>query len=345
MMWEKIEATFQHLQFGRAKQLAFLEDLRLLLDDGVPLNKAIDTVAQTAEGAEKLVALHLGQGLARGQQLADGMQAWFKPAVVELVRAGESSGALQKTLASAQTTLIEQNQALSAFLHATLYPLLVIFISCFVIIFITDSVLADFANMKPVVSWPEPGQILMALGSGIQTWWLLLLSLLVALSLGLWVFLQKSTGVLRRQIDALPILSLYRRSLAARFMETLGLLMNNGIALKKALVIMQNQAQPYFAWHLLMMEYRLSGGVDNVADVLDTDLLERRDLMRLRVVSQGNKGFAKALISLGKQASQRNAKAITLTGKIVGTTLLVAAAAIAALIIYAIYSVGSVLTT
>ena len=338
-----IEHYFQQLQFGRKKQQAFLEDFRSLLIDGVPANTAIETIAATSENTSKLVALEIAQTLAHGQQIADGMRRWFSPAVVELVRAGENSGALEKTLASAEESIARQNNAITAFANAVMYPLLVIIVSCLVIVFITNSVLANFAEIKPIAMWPQVGRFLMVLGQSIQTWWLLVVTVIVLLLLCVWSYLQKGTGEFRHLVDSLPVLSLYRRMTAARLMETLGLLISNGIALKKALSIMQTQAQPYFAWHLIMMEYRLSSGSDSVADVLDTQLIEPADLVRLRVVAKGNKGFERALIHLGRQANKKNAESIVMSGKVLGGVMLVCAALIAALTVFAIYSVGSLL--
>ena len=101
-----------------------------------------------------------------------------------------------------------------------------------------------------------------------------------------------------------------------------------------------HEAPPYLAWHIMMMEYRLSGGMDNIADVLATNLLRREDVLRLKVIAKG-KGFAPALMSLGNQAATRNQKVALLIGRILGGIILVLGASIAANIILGIYSIGS----
>ncbi len=343
-MFASFEGKFQQLQFGRKKQQEFLEDFHSLLIDGVPASTAIETIAEVSASGEKLVALTIARCLAQGQQIADGMQDWFAPSIVELIRAGENSGSLDQTLASAIDAIKQKNHALIAFVNAMAYPLVVIIVACLMIVFITDSVLADFAEIKPITNWPEVGRVLMHAGQFVQHWWLLVVSAIGAVICCIALLLQRSTGEFRHILDDLPVLSLYRRFAAARFMETLGLLISNGIVLKQALAIMQANAQPYYAWHLLMMEYRLSSGTDNVADVLNTSLLNEADLIRLRVVARGNKGFERALISLGRQAAKRNIKQIVYVGRVFGTSLLVLAALLAAMTIFGIYSVGSVLT-
>src|ERR1700743_3610900 len=94
---DKAKSFFKHLRFGTKKQLAFLEDLYLLINDGIPANRAIEMMAQVSTGVSKDVAISLSQKIAEGQPLAEGMQEWFSMNVVEIVRVGESGGALAQT--------------------------------------------------------------------------------------------------------------------------------------------------------------------------------------------------------------------------------------------------------
>ena len=127
-------------------------------------------------------------------------------------------------------------------------------------------------------------------------------------------------------------------------METLGLLISNGVVLKQALKIMHSNANPYLAWHLLSMEYRLGGGKDNIADVLDTGLISDFDLQRLRAIASG-RGFAHALLRQGTYAAEQCRRAVSQTGKVAGGFLLLMGAMLAAFMIFGIYGVGSILGT
>jgi type II secretory pathway component PulF len=123
-------------------------------------------------------------------------------------------------------------------------------------------------------------------------------------------------------------------------METLGLLLANGIILKRALVIMRLKASHYLQWHIYKMEIRLSGGRENIAEVLDTGLIAKADMLRLRVIAKG-KGFEHALLKAGQLAAEHTTKKIEVSSRILGTILLVLGAFWAAFMIFAVYSVGS----
>lgn len=340
--WQPLVLRWQRFQFNRKYQRAFLEDFAALIEDGVPANQAIDVIIGVSGGIIKKVAEAISLSLAKGQSIADGMQYWFSHAVVEVIRVGESNGALPQTLRAAANSYTQYISALNSFLTSTLYPLSVVVLALAVMVFIKSSVLHSFAEIKPVALWPGSGRTLYRAATVIEMgWWLILLT---AVLLGVIAnnLLANVTGEARRWIDDMPMVSLYRESVAARFMETLGLLVCNGVIVRQALTTMQHDASPYLLWHLLEMENHLSGGQENMGDVLDTNLLNLGDLMRLRVVAI-SKGFGEALVSLGFQARQRAIKRIERLGKIVGGLLLGMGAFLAMSIIFGIYSVGGIL--
>ena len=330
--------------FTRSLQQAFLEDLAMLVEDGVPATQAIETIAEISDGVREKVALDMSKRIAEGKLLADGMRAWFARPIVEVVRAGEQGGTLASALSACAQSFGEQTHALRVMINALLYPIAVIILALIVTVFVKNSVLVDFAKIRPVKSWPLAGQHLYTLASLTQhDWWIGVL-LIIALAVALAKLLQLLTGPSRRWVDQIPGLALYRQIAAAQFMETLGMLISNGVVLKKALSVLHFDASPYLSWHLLKMEYRLTGGSENIADVLDTDLIDKSDLIRLRVVGQ-SKGFAPALLSLGAKATRRNGKALEIIGKVSGGILLALGAAIAATLVFGIYLVGSGIAT
>ena len=339
-MFDNFQRWMRHIQFSRKQQQAFLEDFSMLVEDGVSVSQAIDTIRQVSEGPTKQVASQIARSISQGKQLADGMQGWFARPLVEIIRSGEISGTLLKTLKSAAQAFSEQTNALVSFVGALIYPTLIVVLAFIMVVFIKHSVLESFASIKPIATWPDIGQTLYRLGYLTQRWWWLVVLLVVSAIYVITRMMQQLTGDIRNTIDDFPLISLYRDLTAARFMETLGLLISNGVVLKKALSIMHREAAPYLSWHILKMEFRLSGGKENIADVLDTKLIRRTDIIRLRAVAQ-SKGFEHALISLGRQANRRSSKAIILGGKISGGLLLVCGAFMAAAIVFGIYSVGS----
>lgn len=335
----RITQRIKRFQFGSKAQLAFLEDLYLLVNDGIPANRAIEMMAQVTSGLSREAALSIAQKISEGQPLAEGMRDWFALNVIEIIRVGEEGGALNQTIKSAINTMGQQNSALSAFFGAIMYPLLVIIMSGAVIIYLDTSVFVQFRQMKPIEDWPDAGRQLVQVAALIKYWWWLVIVGVVVVVLFFRWMLNNYTGEFRSLFDSFPPFSLYRRFAAARLMETMGLLVANGVVFKNAIKVMQYQANPYVSSHLVTMEHLLSMGKGNIADVLDTGLISQADILRLRVMAEV-KGFEHGLVRMGVRGAEQSTKTLKLISRIIGGTLLAVGAFLIIVIVKGVYLTG-----
>lgn len=336
--------AFKRWQFGSKAQLGFLEDFYLLINDGIPANRAVDMLAQVTRGLTREVALSISEKIGQGQPLADGMSEWFAPNVVEIVRVGEAGGALPQTLKSAINTLSQRGVAVGSFVGAMAYPLLVLVMACCVIVYLNTSVFVQFQAIKPVEEWPEAGQRLVTLGTIIVRWWWLVIVLVIAFGYFLGRVMSNYVGEFRATLDHYPPFSIYRRLMAARMLETLGLLVSNGVVFKSALRVMQLQANPYLLSHLVMMEHLLSTGRSNIADVLATGLVDDNDLMRLRVMAEV-KGFEHGLVRMGIKGAEQTTTLLKFVARIIGGIFLVVGGLFIIMIMQGIYLTGMAMGT
>ncbi|VVC76889.1 Toxin coregulated pilus biosynthesis protein E [Aquicella siphonis] len=335
----KVTLAFKHWQFGNKQQLAFLEDLYLLINDGIPANRAVDMMSQVTKGLTREVALSLSQKIGEGQPLAEGMREWFSMNVVEIIRVGESGGALAQTIKSAINMLSQQGVAIGAFVGAVSYPLLVIVIACVVILYLKRSVFTQFEMIKPIAQWPDAGQRLVHIAGIIQSYWWVSIVVVVAVMVIFKRLMSNYTGELRSSLDKIPPFSFYRRLASARLLETLGLLVANGVVFKSAIKVMQYQANPYMLTHLSKMEHLLSMGKTNIADVLATGLVDENDLMRLRVMAEV-KGFEHGLIRMGIRGTEQATQTLKFIARIVGGIFLAVGGILIIVIIQGIYLTG-----
>lgn len=335
----KLVMAFKHWQFGNKKQLGFLEDLYTLVNDGIPVNRAIDMMSQVTTGLSREVAISLSQKIGQGQPLADGMKEWFNMNVVEIVRVGEAGGALAQTMKSAINMLSQQGAAIGSFVSALAYPIVVITIACGVIIYLNTSVFSQFRLIKPESEWPEAGQRLVMIANIIQGYWWVVIAAIALISFILARLMANYVGELRPQMDKIPPFTFYRQLVAARLLETLGLLVANGVVFKSALRVMQHQANPYLSSHLVMMEHILSMGKTNIADVLATGLVDDQDLMRLRVMAEV-KGFEHGLVRMGVRGAEQSTATLKFIAKVFGGMLLAAGGILILIIIQGIYLTG-----
>lgn len=335
----KVSTAIKHWQFGTRAQLAFLEDLYTLINDGIPANRAIEMMSQVTTGLSREVAFSILQKIAQGQALAEGMREWFNLNVVEIIRVGEAGGALAQTLKSAINMLSQRGVAVGAFVGAMAYPLLVVAMASAVIVYLNKTVFVQFRVIKPFEQWPAAGQRLVEMATFIEHWWWVVILVVIAIGILLRQLMMNYVGELRPFLDRFPPFSYYRRFAAARLLETLGLLVANGVVFKSAIKVMQYQANPYMNYHLLMMEHLLSMGKTNIADVLDTGLVDNEDLLRLRVMAEV-KGFEHGLIRMGIRGAEKSTATLKFISRIIGSIFLIVGAIMILTIVQGIYLTG-----
>lgn len=335
----RLVLVYKRWQFGTRRQLHFLEDLYLLINDGIPANRAIEMMSQITTGLTREVALSIAQKIAQGQPLADGMKDWFSTNVVEIIRVGEAGGALAQTMQSSINMLSQRGVAIGAFVGAMAYPLMVIFVSAIVIIYLDKSVFIQFRLIKPIEQWPAAGQRLVWLAHLIQNWWWVLVIAIIATIIIFRKLMSSYVGEFRPMLDNFPPFSMYRKLASARLLETLGLLVANGVVFKSAIRVMQYQANPYLNSHLVMMEHLLSMGKTNIADVLATGLVAEQDLMRLRVMAEV-KGFEHGLVRMGIRGTEQATMTLKFISRMVGGTFLIIGFILIIVIIQGIYLTG-----
>ena len=329
----------KHWQFTKKKQLAFLEDLYLLINDGIPANRAVDMMSKVSIGLTREVAISLSNKIAQGQPLAEGMKEWFSPNVVEIIRVGEAGGALAQTLKSAINMLSLQGAALSGFIGAIAYPMFILLIGCIVIIYLNNSVFVQFRAIKPMEQWPDAGRQLVSLALLIENWWWAAILLLIGLIIFIMRLMTNYVGEYRQLLDKIPPFTFYRQLMAAQLLETLGVLVANGVVFKSAIRVMQYQASPYMNYHLQIAEHLLGMGKTNIADVLDTGLVSENDLMRLRVMAEV-KGFEHGLIRMGLRGSELTAQTLKFISRIFGGLLLALGGLLVLVIVRGIFMTG-----
>jgi toxin co-regulated pilus biosynthesis protein E len=223
---------------------------------------------------------------------------------------------------SAIDALSQQGVAVSVLIGKMSYPITVILMACAIIIYLEGSVFEQFKLIKPVEEWPEAGQFLLTLASVIKYWWWIFILAVVGLVLLMRKIFSSFVGDQRALVDNYFPFNIYRKLVAARLLETLGLLVANGVVFKSALKVMQYQANPYMAWHLRHMENLLSTGKTNIAEVLDTGLIENQNLMRLRIMAEV-KGFEHGLIRMGSTGTKETTETLKKIASIIGGLLLI----------------------
>ncbi|MHB1306212.1 MAG: type II secretion system F family protein [Limisphaerales bacterium] len=217
-----------------------------LLRAGMPLAAALNSMASLgSKGITPDVSRQLKQDVMEGKSLSDAMSRQphvFSDLYVNMVRAGEQSGALVEVLQRLSSHYERFAEVQHKFVSALIYPAVVCCVGVVIVIFFMSFMLPKFTqifiDMK--VDLPTSTQILIGMSRFFSGYWWLIPLLLVAGFILYNRYAATPSG--RRRIDTFklraPVLGkVVQLNLFGQFARTLGTLLQNGVPVLTALKI------------------------------------------------------------------------------------------------------------
>ncbi len=226
--------------------------LATLLDAGLPLVRALRTLERQAKKDPilKRILGELANSVEGGTTFSEALAAHpksFERLYVNMVRAGEASGAMEAVLNRLATFMEKAARLAGKVKSAMIYPAVVLTVALTItsglMVFIVPKFAKIFDEMLPGEPMPGLTQFIIGISNFMQTQILAMIGILVAIIIGFKMF--KATKVGSYTIDMFliktpPINNLVIKSNVARMCRTLGTLMNSGVAVLQALQIVRD---------------------------------------------------------------------------------------------------------
>jgi general secretion pathway protein F len=272
-------------------------DLSTLLRAGLPLNRALDVLISLSSGTAIAGLLgNIQQSVKQGATLADAMEREgkiFSRFYINLVRAGESSGALELVLERLAEQMESAKAVRDELSSALIYPAVLVVVAVSSILILLGYVIPQFTEMFEGVgqTLPLSTRITIGVGEVIQSYgWILL----AGVALLVWTIrrqLEDDSTALKwhqRLLD-LPLAGpIIVKMEVAHFARTLSILLHNGIPLLKALIIVKDT----------MRNLVLAKGIESVAG----GLREGQSLAQPLAEQAYFPAFAVHMIGVGEQS-------------------------------------------
>ena len=243
-----LRAYFEQQRKPKLQELAtFTQQLANLLQAGMPLSVALNSMTYLeTKGIPSDVSRQLKQEVSEGRSLSDAMAKQprvFSDLYVNMVKAGEQSGALVEVLRRMADHFEKFAQVQAKFTSALIYPALVCCVGVGLIIFFMTFILPKFMSLFAGVGYtrlPVMTVMLIHVSDAFKHyWWLMLLTAIVAVI----VFKRlQATPTGRRKIDEwkmkMPLVGkVICLNLYGQFARTLCTLLQNGVPMLTALKI------------------------------------------------------------------------------------------------------------
>lgn len=224
----------------------FTLELATLLKAGLPLGQALDTVGETTDEpalSQRVDAIN--QAVRGGQSLSQALQSAgpeFDAFYCNMVRAGESGGALAVALERLAEFRQHRRETTQAIVSALIYPAILLGLALVAVAVLLAFVVPQFTQMFADVGRELPLLTRIVAGAGdlVANWWWLILLLLGAAVYALYRDWQSPSGRARWDAGLLRLWvigPMLRKLEGGRFARTLGTLLENGVPLVSALDI------------------------------------------------------------------------------------------------------------
>lgn len=224
----------------------FTQQLANLLNSGMPLTVALNSMTHLeTKGIPADVSRDLRQDVMEGRSLSDSMSKQpriFSDLYINMVRAGESSGALVDVLRRMADHFERFAEVQAKFTSALIYPAFVSAVGISIMVFFMTYMLPKFLTIFQGINVPLPmmTQILIGISHGFSKYWWLILCLIAVIVILFKRFQASAEG--RRKLDqwkmTAPVFGkVIKLNLFGQFARTLSTLLENGVPVLTALKI------------------------------------------------------------------------------------------------------------
>ena len=330
---------------SHSHQYLFTEQLANLVGAGITLDEALGIlVRRMRQPALHDLSQALHRGLVDGRSLSQALRDYpkiFSPLYVNMVAAGEASGALGDILKRLVRYLADIKGLRDRVQQALLYPAVLVFVGIIlVIVFMTQMVPKLTGFFKDTgQALPPSTQALITINHLIVSYWWLAIFFGFGLVSLFKIFTRSQEG--RKAWDTflwkLPLYSLViRYRFYAQFARTLGTLMENGVTLLRALELLEDISGNEFVRQKLV--YVRKAVVDGAT--LSTALSEQNLFPELftdmMAVGEQTGRFGQAMGNIAEIYERELDKQVQIISTLVPPLVMVGIAAVVGFLVYGI---------
>jgi len=223
----------------------FTRQLATMINAGLPLASALSILEEQNKSEMAKLAGNLLKDVEGGLSFSNALAKYkenFSRIYVQLVRAGEVGGAMDKVLSRLAITMEKEKDFKAKTKAAMIYPIIVFVVMIVVVIVMMVAVIPKLTAMFDDfgAELPGPTKILMSISDFfVKFWWMLALIIFVVFfALRAWKKTPKGELMIDKFFLKMPIIGvLKQKTTLTDFARTLSLLLSAGVSLLEALDI------------------------------------------------------------------------------------------------------------
>jgi len=270
---------------GRTQIIDFPKQLATLLNSGIKLTEALSVLTlQTSDVRFKNAITDIRDRVVTGESFTDALSDYsdyFDLIFVSMVRVGEVTGFLGKSLLTIANFMEKRQKVESKVITAMIYPIVLTLFCVAVILILTTTVIPKIGEQIKSTGHELPWitRRLMDVGHVLTSWWLLVvIAVVVGIVLGLKRFLKTQRGSYLRDkfILSLPLFGpLIKQRVVSRFASTLSTLLSSGLAMAESLrVVSEVTGNSLMKRAIQQSRERILAGADIATPLRDSGVID-----------------------------------------------------------------------
>ncbi|KAB1512001.1 hypothetical protein [Photobacterium damselae] len=277
--------SFNQLLFFKNEQITLLEQWKNCDEYGLTTKQFCEALIENGTSATKEIGQAGRDAPAHGKHFTDVLMDWMPPMIVCAIATAEKAGDRQAGLDAAINQLQGGQNIIFNIVKALWFPFVLMIVTGALGLYVSDEILKSLTEKEGM------GQTMNTI---VSTYGLPIAIMLIALLIATALALPTLTGALRKNLDNLPIFSIYKTATAASVLNTLGNLLACGLKLDDALQAMGTNSVPYVRAHIELMRQQRIGQM-NLGEIVDTGLILPFELGTLKILG-GHAEYATLLL-------------------------------------------------
>jgi type II secretory pathway component PulF len=340
-------AASQRLKIPHTQLLIFTEQLGHLLQAGMTLDEGLSVLQKRLKQPRvQQMTKTLHQALVDGRSFSQALRDFpriFPAIYVNLIAAGEASGALPEILRRLVEHLMQAKNLRDRVQQALIYPaFLAIAGAALMTIFITFMVpqLTNFMSQNGG-TLPLPTRMLVAFNHLLTAYWWLAAALAVGGFIGFRAFVRTEEGRVtwdRLRLSAPGYGRIIKHRYYAQFSRTLGTLMENGVPLLRALdLVTEIAGNRYLEQKLVDVRRAVIDGA-NLSAALAAQNLFPELFTDMMAVGEQTGHFAQTMQTIADVYERELDRTVKIISTLIPPVIIVAIAIIVGFVVYSILS-------
>ncbi len=247
--------------------------LATLLQSGIPLMGALTAVLEQAEDAVlKTVLMDIREKVGQGVTFSDALEQHplvFGELYVNMVRAGEAAGTLDKVMFRISDYLYARNRIQQKIMAALTYPAIMLLIGTAVVTILLAFVvprILDVVQRHGEAALPLPTEILLLVTGVIRGYWWALLAGIVVIVVSVRRYVRTPAGKLwwaTFRLEVPVVGPLLRKAAISRFCVTFATLLESGVPVLESLTVVRRVVDnELLAQNIELIRTKVAEGAD-----------------------------------------------------------------------------------